>query len=624
MAQQATPGFEKRETPKAPPSVATPSRLLIEDHGLIGDLQTAALVARDGTIDFLCLPDFDSDACFASLLGTPENGRWKMAPVSPVKASRRRYRPDTLILETEFETAEGLVRLVDFMPIRSETPCLVRFVEGLRGEIRMKSDLVPRFANGYTIPHVYPKDGATAAIAGPDGLYLRVGGQRQPEFSSEFTIKAGQSLSFVLSWARPYEPIPAPIDAAAALGKTQEYWENWTAKLRLPKLGYGDIVKRSLITLKACTFAPSGAIVAAPTFGLPETLGGERNWDYRYCWIRDATLTLRAFIRSGASEEAVQFFKWLIDAIGGAPSQMQIMYGIRGERRLTEVELDWLSGYEGARPVRIGNAAYDQFQLDVFGEFAATIYDGVCYLGDFRPRAREVMKTIATAVSRLWTTQDRGIWEVRGPARSFTASKVAAWAAIDVWVRLVQEYGVDEPLQPWIDLRQQIFDEVCTNGYDPERNTFTQYYGSKALDASLLVIPLSGFLPPDDPRVVGTVKAIEQELMPKGLVLRYLTDETADGLSGEEGTFLPCSFWLVNTYQLLGRREDAKRLFERLIGLCNDLGLLAEEYLPDEHRQVGNFPQAFSHLALVQSAYFLSDENDVKRPSTHGKTASPI
>ncbi len=586
------------------PAAAAYVQPLIEDHALIGDLNTAALVTRDGTIDFMCLPDFDSDACFTALLGTRENGYWRIAPTSPVRRSRRRYRDDTLVLESEFDTDDGTLRITDFMPIREagSPPRVVRIVECTRGQVTVRSDLVPRFANGMTVPMIGPRDGSAAAVAGPDALYLRVAGERAPAFSQELVVKAGQSIPFVLTWARPYDPIPKRLDASSALGETQAYWEDWVSKLAAPA-NYRDAVVRSLITLKACTFAPSGAIVAAPTFGLPETLGGERNWDYRFCWIRDASLTLRAFIRAGARKEAEHFYDWLVDAIAGAPSQMQIMYGIRGERRLTEVELGWLTGYQGARPVRIGNAAYDQFQLDVYGEFAAVLYDGTQFFGELAPRVRNALKVVAMEVARVWKTNDRGIWEVRGPERAFTASKVAAWVAVDVWIKVIEQHHLDEKVESWKALRQEIFDEVCKFGYDAEGRTFTQYYGGKGLDASLLVIPLAGFLPANDPRVVGTVAAIERELMPKGLVLRYRTEDTVDGLLGEEGTFLPCSFWLANTYQLMGRTEDARRLFEKLVALSNDLGLLAEEYLPDEHRQVGNFPQAFSHLALVQSAF---------------------
>ncbi|WP_375757260.1 glycoside hydrolase family 15 protein [Corallococcus exercitus] len=581
--------------------------LLIEDHALLGDLYTAALVARDGSIDFLCLPDFDSDACFTSLLGTPDNGRWKLAPKASVREVRRRYRGKTLILETEFVTDEGAVRVVDFMPIRKGTPHLVRWVEGVRGTVAMRSELRPRFANGFTLPLISRRDGASAAVAGPDAVFLRGGtGKEPPPFESEFTVQAGQRIPFVLSWARPYDGIPAPLDPEAALRETEAYWEDWASRLRLPSQ-HPDVVVRSLLTLKACSYQPSGALVAAPTFGLPETPGGERNWDYRFCWIRDSVLTLNAFMRADLTEEAGAFGDWLENAIGGAPKQLQIMYGIRGERRLTEVNLDWLAGYEGARPVRIGNGAYSQFQLDVLGEFAAVLYIHAQLVGKLAERGQKALKILATQVSEVWTEPDHGIWEMRGPKHSFTASKVSAWIVIDCWVRAIEQYGLKEDKAPWVKLRQTIHDEVCSKGYDAKRGTFTQYYGSKGVDASLLFIALSGFLPPEDPRIAGTVRAIEEELMPEGLVLRYRTEESVDGLAGEEGAFLACSFWLANTYQLLGRTEDARKLFNKLVGLCNDVGLLAEEYLPGQRRMIGNFPQAFSHLALVNSAYLLSE-----------------
>jgi GH15 family glucan-1,4-alpha-glucosidase len=602
---------------------AGPAHALIEDHALIGDLHTAALVARDGSIDFLCLPDFDSDACFLSLLGTRENGYWKISPTGHVKAARRRYRPGTLILESEFETDKGAVRITDFMPIRhslSSAPHVVRIVEGLRGEVSLRSELVPRFAHGLTVPLVTKRDGAMGAVAGPDAVYLRVSGERSPDFVKDFTVKEGMVVPFVLSWARPYAHIPEPLEPGAALNATEDYWDAWSSKLTLP-VKYTDLVLRSLITLKACVYNPSGAVVAAPTFGLPEAPGGERNWDYRFCWVRDASLSLFALLRAGAKDEAERFFNWMLDAVGGAPGQLQIMYGIRGERRLTETELPWLAGYEGARPVRIGNAAYQQFQLDIVGEFATLLHNGVKHFGEASPKVQAVLKSIAQQVAVNWTKKDKGIWEMRGPDRAFVASKVSAWMAIDAWIKVIEEFDLkNEDPEPWKSLRQTIHDEVCEQGYDKERNTFTQYYGSKGLDGSLLFIPLSGFLPATDPRVIGTIEAIQRELMPKGFVLRYNTNETSDGLSGEEGVFLPCSFWLVDALYLVGRKEEAIRFFEKLSGLCNDLGLLSEEYLPDEKRQTGNFPQAFSHFAMVQAAYLLSDYKTV---GTESRTQTP-
>jgi len=596
------------QVPRAPPpSLTEPTEptVLIEDNALIGDLHTSALVAKDGSVDFMCLPDFDSDACFASLLGTPANGRWKIAPVGPVREVHRRYRDKTLILETDFVSDDGVVRLVDFMPIRAGTPHLVRWVEGIRGQVKVRFELKPRFSNGYTIPLVSRRNGTFGAVAGPDAVYLRGGtATTPPPFESEFVVSAGQRVPFVLSWARPYDDIPRPIDPDVALRETAAYWTGWSGQLRLPA-EHRDLVLRSLITLKACIYRPSGAIVAAPTFGLPETPGGERNWDYRFCWVRDSVLTLKALMSSGDTEDARVFGEWITNAIGGAPAQLQIMYGIRGERRLTEVSLDWLPGYGGARPVRVGNGAYDQFQLDVLGELAEVVYLYVQALGELPERTRIAFETVADLVARNWTQKDHGIWEMRGPKQDFTASKVAAWTAIDRWVRIIDEHGLRVDKARWVALRQAIFDEVCQKGYDPVRNTFTQYYGSKGLDASLLVIPLSGFLPATDPRVRGTVAAIEQELMLDGLVLRYRTEEGTDGLAGEEGVFLACSFWLAGTYHLMRRHEDARQLFERVANLRNDVGLLAEEYLPRQKQQTGNFPQAFSHLALVNAAYAL-------------------
>ena len=596
------------QVPQAPPpspTEPTEPTVLIEDNALIGDLHTSALVAKDGSVDFMCLPDFDSDACFASLLGTPANGRWKIAPVGPVREVHRRYRDKTLILETDFVSDDGVVRLVDFMPIRAGTPHLVRWVEGIRGQVKIRFELKPRFSNGYTIPLVSRRNGTFGAVAGPDAVYLRGGtATTPPPFESEFVVSAGQRVPFVLSWARPYDDIPQPIDPDVALRETAAYWTGWSGQLRLPA-EHRDLVLRSLITLKACIYRPSGAIVAAPTFGLPETPGGERNWDYRFCWVRDSVLTLKALMSAGDTEDARVFGEWITNAIGGAPAQLQIMYGIRGERRLTEVSLDWLPGYGGARPVRVGNGAYDQFQLDVLGELAEVVYLYVQALGELPERTRIAFETVADLVAQNWTQKDHGIWEMRGPKQDFTASKVAAWTAIDRWVRIIDEHGLQVDKARWVALRQAIFDEVCQKGYDPVRNTFTQYYGSKGLDASLLFIPSSGFLPATDPRVRGTVAAIEQELMQDGLVLRYRTEEGTDGLAGEEGVFLACSFLLAGTYHLMRRHEDARQLFERVANLRNDVGLLAEEYLPRQKQQTGNFPQAFSHLALVNAAYAL-------------------
>ncbi len=583
----------------------------IQDHALIGDLHTAALVANDGTIDFLCLPDFDDGSCFTSLLGTPDNGRWKISPVRPTKSIERRYRGNTLVLETEMTNEEGTVRLIDFMPVRREHPRVVRIIEGLKGAVTMKFELHPRFAYGFTVPREVSRDGISSAIAGPDAVYLRGGPYSEaPPFETEVTVKAGQRVVYELAWARPYDDIPPPLDVDAALKDTETFWASWSSRIRLPSQ-YQDVVMRSLITLKACTYRPSGAIVAAPTFGLPETPGGERNWDYRFTWVRDSVLSLNALMAAGLVGEAQEFAQWFLDAVGGAPGQFQIMYGIRGERMLTEISLPWLSGHGGAKPVRIGNGAYTQFQLDVLGELAAVVYEFAELQGTLERDAWEVIKSAAQTVSRVWQNNDHGIWEMRGPVRAFTASKVAAWTTVDRWLKLIDMLNLSEDKAPWEQLRDQIRAEILAKGFDAKRNTFTQYYGSKNVDASLLFIPLSGFLPPTDPKVAGTVKAIEQELMQDGLVLRYKTTSSDDGLSGEEGVFLACSFWLATVYHQMGRKDDAKKLFERVANLRNDVGLLAEEYLTKEKTQIGNFPQAFSHLALVSAAYALADDRSI-------------
>jgi len=599
----ATQQESRRPIVSRPPEPQPP----IEDNALIGDLHTAGLVGKDGSINFLCLPEFDDGSCFTSLLGTPDNGRWKIAPLRPVRSVKRRYRGDSLILETEMDTAEGTVRLTDFMPIRRGAPRVVRIIEGLRGSVTMRFELHPRFAYGLTVPREETNGTVSSAIAGPDAVYLRGGqGRGAPPFETELTVNAGDQVAYELAWARPYDLVPPPLDIAAALRDTEAFWHDWTSRIHLPNK-YQAIVMRSLITLKACTYRPNGAIVAAPTFGLPETPGGERNWDYRFTWIRDSVLALNALMCAGLTGEAAAFGEWLIDAIGGAPEQFQIMYGIRGERILTEIPLPWLSGHGGAKPVRIGNGAYDQFQLDVLGELAAVVFLFARSQGRLNARAREVMKSVAKVVERSWTNKDHGIWEMRGPTQSFTASKVAAWVTIDRWVRMIDMFELEEDKAPWEALRDAIRVEILDKGFDPKRNTFTQYYGSPNVDASLLFIPMSGFLPATDPKVVGTVKAIEKELVQDGLVLRYRTDASDDGLHGEEGVFLACSFWLADVYHMMGRRDDARVLFERVARLCNDVGLLAEEYLTREKRQIGNFPQAFSHLALVHAAYLLSD-----------------
>ena len=592
-----------------PLALAMESTPRIEDHALIGDMRTAALVTRYGSIDWLCLPAFDSDACFAALVGNAENGHWTIAPTVPVKHVHRRYRKDTLILETDFVTESGIARVVDFMPPRRgrSTSQVCRTLTVTKGSVPMRSELSPRLAFGRAVPRVQPMDGATKLLAGPDALYLRGGPQAgSPSLVSEFVLSEGTEVWYSLSYGPSYEGPPHADDVAQAERATEEFWTRWCSRIHAPAL-YRDLVMRSLITIKACIYEPTGGIVAAPTSSLPETPGGVRNWDYRFCWLRDGALSLRSLIIAGLRDEAQAFFEWMLRAIAGDPAQVQIMYGIRGERRLSEVELTWLNGYEGARPVRVGNAAYDQRQLDVYGELAMVFYDASQRFETHRPEAVRALIGIGRYVAKVWRQQDRGIWEMRGPERSFTASKVAAWTALDRAIRYIEEHGLHEPVDDLRDARVAVFEEVCREGFNPDLNTFTQYYGGTGLDASLLFIPLSGFLPATDPRVVGTVEALERELIRNGLLLRFKPEAEVDGLSGEEGVFLACSFWLAAVYQMMGRKEDARKIFDRAAATRNDLGLLAEEYDPKGMRQLGNFPQAFSHFALVSAAFALAE-----------------
>ncbi len=597
-----------------PIDLATERTPRIEDHALIGDLRTAALVTKDGVLDWLCLPAFDSDACFAALLGTTKNGHWTIAPKIPVIEVRRRYRKDTLILETDFVTEEGTVRLVDFMPPRKGRECsqVVRSIRGINGTVPMRSEMAARFAFGRAVPRVLAVDGATKVSAGPDALYLR-GGPTDgvPSLVAEFLVSEGTEVSYSLSYGASYEEAPCKEDIGLAEHATEEFWTDWCSKLKVPEL-YKDLVVRSLITLKACIYEPTGGIVAAPTSSLPETPGGVRNWDYRYCWLRDGALSLRSLIVAGLSDEAMAFFDWMQRAIAGDPAQVQIMYGIRGERRLSEVELSWFDGYEGAKPVRVGNAAYEQSQLDVYGELSMVLYEASKHLGGRRgPEAVRALMTIARHVASVWQKPDRGIWEMRGPERSFTASKVAAWAALDRAIRFTEEHNLDEPVDDFRKARKAIFDEVTREGFNSKLNTFTQYYGGTGLDASLLIIPISGFLPVTDARVIGTVAALERELLQDGLLLRFKPEAEVDGLSGDEGVFLACSFWLAGVYQTMGRTQDARKIFERAASTRNDLGLLSEEYHPKQRRQLGNFPQAFSHFALVSAALALAERKSM-------------
>jgi GH15 family glucan-1,4-alpha-glucosidase len=595
--------------------------LRIEDYALIGDCQTAALVGRDGSIDWLCLPRFDSDACFAALLGTPDNGRWKIAPAGEVTAVRRRYVGDTLVLETEFETASGVVAVTDFMPVRDVVPDLVRIVEGRRGEVPVRSELAIRFDYGSTVPWVQKSDGGIAAIAGPDALRLkspvRTHGEKLTTVA-EFTVRAGERVPFVLTWHQSYEPEPKPTDPEHALADTLAWWEEWAGRCTY-RGDRRDLVVRSLVTLKAMTYAPSGGIVAAPTTSLPEQLGGVRNWDYRYCWLRDATLTLLALLNCGYTDEAKAWREWLLRAVAGDPSQLQIMYGVGGERRLDEYEVPWLGGYEGARPVRVGNAASNQFQLDVYGEVAAALHQARVHGLKAAPAGWAVERALVNFVEKSWADPDEGIWEVRGPRQHFTHSKVMAWVALDRAIKSAERWELRCQLDRWRQARDAVHARVCRDGFNPKLNSFVQVLGSDLLDASLLMIPTVGFLPPDDPRVRGTVAAVEKHLVRDGFVMRYDTSRSNDGLPPGEGAFLPCTFWLADAHAQLGERDKAKELFDRLCGLCNDVGLLAEEYDPRAGRLVGNFPQAFTHIGLVNTALHLARPGD--NPTEQRKNA---
>jgi GH15 family glucan-1,4-alpha-glucosidase len=585
---------------------------LIEDYGLIGDLQTAALVSRHGCIDWLCFPRFDSGACFSALLGDEENGRWSLRPASDITSARRRYRGDTLVLETELACDEGVVRLIDFMPPRGEAPDVVRIVEGVEGTVPMKMRLSIRFDYGSIVPWVRRRAEGLHAVAGPDALLLAtpidlVG--RNLHTEAEFDVAPGDRVPFVLTWFPSNQDLPQHTDAEQALVDTDDFWREWvTDCVHVGR--FREPLVRSLVTLKALTYAPTGGIVAAATTSLPEALGGVRNWDYRYCWLRDATLTLLALVRAGYDGEARAWRNWLLRAIAGRPGEVQIMYGIAGERRLTELELEWLSGYEGAAPVRIGNAASRQRQLDVYGEVLDALYHA--RLAGLEPSKDTwaLIRKLLQWLEKGWREPDEGIWEVRGPRRHFTHSKVMAWVAFDRAVRMIEEDGLDGPVDRWRALREEIHDEVCREGLSEKLGAFTQSYGLDRLDASLLMIPLVGFLPADDERVVATVAAIERELVEDGLVARYRADEEntdVDGLPPGEATFLPCSFWLAQVYALQGRLDEAETLFERLLGLRNDLGLLSEEYDVKAGRLVGNFPQAFTHLTLVDAALTLDE-----------------
>jgi len=585
--------------------------LRIEDYALIGDCHSAALVGRDGSIDWLCWPRFDAAACFAALLGTREHGRWKLSPVGKYRA-KRAYRGDSLILETDFETADGAVTLVDFMPTREETCQLVRLVLGRRGRVKMEMEFVLRFDYGASIPWVtrLPEGDGIRCIAGPDMVVLRsplpLRGKDLTTVT-QFDLGEGERVAFTLVHSASHRGIPAPFDAERALKATEEGWQKWSEQCTV-KGEWAPFVRRSLMTLKALTYAPTGGLVAAPTTSLPEQIGGVRNWDYRYCWLRDATLTLLAMMNAGYRDEALAWRDWLVRSIAGAPSQLQIMYGLAGERRLPEMTLPWLPGYEGSKPVRIGNAAASQLQLDVYGEVMDALHQARKHGLPHHLAAWDLQCALLKHLETCWQEPDEGLWEVRGPRRQFTHSKVMCWVAFDRAIKAVETQGRPGPVEHWRRVRDRIHDEVCKRGWNAKRGSFVQHYGSKELDASLLLIPITGFLPASDARVRATIEAIQRELTEDGLVLRYRTRESLDGLPPGEGVFLACSFWLADCLILLGRRDEARALFERLCRLANDVGLLSEEYDPRSGRHLGNFPQAFSHVALVNTAMNLSEE----------------
>ncbi|WP_406056015.1 glycoside hydrolase family 15 protein [Kribbella sp. NBC_00889] len=614
----ATTGRHQSQQKKTNPKKLAPERR-IEDYALIGDLQTAALVSREGSIDWLCVPRFDSPACFAALVGTDDNGHWRLSPQDADATSSRHYRGDTLVLETEWSTGSGSVRVIDFMPPRDAAPDVVRIVQGISGRVAMRSEVRLRFDYGHVVPWVRSIDGQVVAIAGPDAVSLRSDvHQYGRDFATyaDFEVSAGDQAWFVLTWHPSHDAVPDPIDALDALEPTESFWTEWIGR-STDANGTSEEVTRSLLTLKALTYAPSGGIVAAPTTSLPEALGGSRNWDYRFCWLRDATMTLSAMLRTGYTEEAHAWRDWLLRAIAGSPADLQIMYGVTGERRLREFEAEWLPGFASSAPVRIGNAAAEQLQIDVFGEVMDVL--ALARESQIGPSddAWSMQRGLMRHLSEVWTQPDEGIWEVRGGRQHFTYSKVMAWVAFDRAARAVERYGMGGPAKQWRATADEIHREVCEKAYDSGRNTFTQAYGSKALDAAVLLIPQVGFLPPEDPRVVGTVETVRRELAPDGFVRRYLTEHTDDGLGGDEGAFLICSFWLADSLAMIGRVGEARALYEKLVALRNDVGLLAEEYDPVAGRMLGNFPQAFSHLGLVNTAWHLNTAASPLRRSAY-------
>ncbi len=594
-------------------ALAADRDMRIEDYAIVGDTQTIALVGRTGSVDWLCFPRFDSGACFAALLGGPEHGRWLLAPRGELRRVDRRYRDATLILETELENDDGTVRVIDFMPLRGRAPDLVRIVEGIRGRVTMQLELVIRYDYGSIIPWVRRGGARLHAVAGPDALVfaspIETHG-RGPATVAEFVVDAGDRVPFALTWHPSWEPMPPSPDPEVALRETYAWWRAWADRSR-PDGPYREPVLRSLLTLKALTYAPSGGIVAAPTTSLPEAIGGSRNWDYRYCWLRDATFTLQALLHAGYADEARAWREWLVRAVAGEPAKLQVLYGVTGERRLDERDLGWLPGYEASRPVRAGNAAVSQRQLDIYGELMDVLYVARAAGLHADDDAWSVQRECLDWLEGHWAEPDEGIWEIRAARQQFTFSKMMVWAAFDRAAKTIEQFGTEGPLDRWRALRDHIHAEVCARGFDLSRGAFTQTYGSKHLDASLLLLPIIGFLPASDPRVIGTIEAIQRELVVGGFVRRYRAGPAAniDGLAGSEGAFLACSFWLVDALVLAGRPEEARPLFERLLAVRNDVGLLSEEYDPDQRRLIGNFPQAFSHVALINSARNLSRED---------------
>ena len=599
--------------------------LRIEDYAMIGDTESAALVGNNGSIDWLCAPRFDSPAFFASLLGTEDNGHWQIEPVGQVRRVERRYRHGTLVLETDVETDDGVARLVDCMPPHDGQSDLVRVIEGVRGRVAMQMRFSPRFDYGRLLPSMGRIDQGVFALAGPDALCLRTSVEMSNEggtASAAFAVSEGERVAFHLVWHPSHLPRPEPVDPFSMLERTEAWWRKWSGRCQYDGPHRDDVV-RSLLTLKALSYSPTGAIVAALTTSLPEEIGGERNWDYRFCWLRDGAFSLMPFFRTGYIEEAVAWRDWFLRAIAGDVSQLQLMYGIGGESRLAELELPWLSGYENSRPVRTGNAASEQFQLDIFGEVLAVFSNALKFGLPERKDPTEApginLTTLIEVVERRWREPDEGIWEIRGKSQHFTYSKVSAWTALDRAIKFVEQTGHRAPLERWRRVRDEIHAEVCAKGFDKERNTFVQYYGAKGLDASLLLIPITGFLPATDPRMLGTIDSIQQEICNGPFVWRYSTEEDVDGLAGSEGTFLICSFWLVSALALAGRVEDAERNLEQLRALQNDVGLFSEEYDPASKRMLGNFPQAFSHIGLLHSIFTLFEAKAGQRKAEFGQ-----